>query len=63
MTSSLSNLVDNLAKGIHKIKFQDCNCFFNTKVAMTFNKIEVFLEVFKCGGYYRIKLLTCKESL
>ena len=27
MTSSLSNLVDNLAKWIHKIKYKDCNCF------------------------------------
>ena len=27
MASSLSNLVDNHAKGIRKIKCQDCNCF------------------------------------
>ena len=27
MASSLSNLVDNLAEGIHKIKCKDCNCF------------------------------------
>ena len=27
MVSSLSNLVDNLAKGIHEIKCKDCNCF------------------------------------
>ena len=27
MASSLSNLVDNLAEGIHKIKFKDCDCF------------------------------------
>ena len=27
LASSLSNLVDNLAEGIHKIKFQDCDCF------------------------------------
>ena len=25
--SSLSNLVDNLADGIHKIKYKDCDCF------------------------------------
>ena len=25
--SSLSNLVDNLAEGIHKVKCKDCNCF------------------------------------
>ena len=28
MTSSFSNLVDNLAEGIHKIKVKDRNCFF-----------------------------------
>ena len=28
MASSLPNLVDNLAEGIHKIKCKDCNCFF-----------------------------------
>ena len=27
MASSLSNLVDNLAEGIHKIKCKDCNYF------------------------------------
>ena len=28
MARSLSNLVDNLAEGIHKIKYKDCDCFF-----------------------------------
>ena len=27
MESSLSNLADNLAEGIHKIKCKDCECF------------------------------------
>ena len=27
MESSLSNLVDNLTKGIHRIKCKDSNCF------------------------------------
>ena len=27
MASSLSNLIDNLAEGIHKIKSKDCDCF------------------------------------
>ena len=27
MTTSLSNLVDNLTEGIHKIKCKDCDCF------------------------------------
>ena len=25
--SSLSNLVDNITEGIHKLKCNDCNCF------------------------------------
>ena len=28
MATSLSNLVDNIAEGIHKIKCKDCYCFF-----------------------------------
>ena len=32
MISSLSNIVDNLAEGIHKIKSKGCDCFLNTKV-------------------------------
>ena len=27
MAISLSNLVDNLTEGIHKIKYKDCDCF------------------------------------
>ena len=27
MASSLSNFVDNLPEGIHKIKCKDCDCF------------------------------------
>ena len=27
MVSSLSNLVDTLAEGIHKVKYKDCDCF------------------------------------
>ena len=27
MVTSLSNIVDNLTEGIHKIKCKDCNCF------------------------------------
>ena len=28
MTTSLSNLADNLTEGIHKIKCRHCDCFF-----------------------------------
>ena len=27
MATSLSNLIDNLTEGIHKIKYKDCDCF------------------------------------
>ena len=28
MATTLSNLIDNLTKGIQKIKCKDCDCFF-----------------------------------
>ena len=31
MTSSLSDLVDNLTEGIHKIKCKGCGCFLKYK--------------------------------
>ena len=31
MATSLSNLVDNLTEGIHKIKCKDCDCFLEYK--------------------------------
>ena len=31
MTNSLSNVVDNLPEGIHKIKCKDCDCFLEYK--------------------------------
>ena len=33
MTSSLSNLADNLTEGIHKIKCNDFDCFLEYKSA------------------------------
>ena len=33
ITSSLSNLVDNVAEGTHKIRFKDCDCFLKTESA------------------------------
>ena len=35
MKSSLSNPVDNLPEGIHKIKCKSCDCFLNMKVSRT----------------------------
>ena len=32
MASSLSNLIDNLGEGIHKIKCNDCDCFLKSLI-------------------------------
>ena len=45
MASSLSNLVDNLAEGIHKIKYQDCDCFLEYK------SVKDNLIKYKCLSY------------
>ena len=34
MATLLSNLIDNLTEGIHKIKYKDCDCFFDMKLSM-----------------------------
>ena len=48
MASSLSNLIDNLAEGIHKIKCKDCDCFFEYE-SVKYNLI-------------RYKRLSCNKS-
>ena len=48
MASSLSNLVDNLAEGIHQIKFRDCNCFLEYE--------SIKDNLIKC------KFLTCNKD-
>ena len=42
MTSSLSNLVDNLAEGIHKIKCKDCDVF------LEYGSVKGNLIKYKC---------------
>ena len=42
MASSLSNLVDNLAEGVHKTKCKDCDCFLEYK------RIKKNLIKYKC---------------
>ena len=42
MASSLSNLVDNLTEGIHKIKCKDYNCF------LEYDSIDDDLIKYKC---------------
>ena len=48
MTSSLSNLVDNLQEGIHKTKCKDCHCFLE-------------YESFK-DNLIKYKCLPCKNN-
>ena len=42
MVSSLSDLFDNLAEGIHKIKCKDCDCF------LAYEKVKDNLIKHKC---------------
>ena len=42
MASSLSNLVDNLAERIHKIKCKDCDCF------LEYESVKSNLTKYKC---------------
>ena len=42
MTTSLSNIVDNLAKGIHKIKCKDCAYF------LEYESVKDNLIKYKC---------------
>ena len=40
LARSLSNLADNLAEGIHKIKCKDCNCTFSMQKSVNDNLIK-----------------------
>ena len=44
MESLLSNLVDNLAEGINKIKCKDCDCFFE------YENVKDDLTKYKCSS-------------
>ena len=44
MESSLSNLADNLAEGIHKIKCKDCECFLEYETVKD-NLINIITNV------------------
>ena len=53
MESSLSNLVDNLTEGIHKIQCKDCGCFLRYK------RVEgnmIIYECLSCNEFYSKKL-------
>ena len=46
MASSLSNTVDNLTEGFHKIKWKDCNCSLEYEsVKDNLIKLNVYLAV------------------
>ena len=53
MASSLSNLVDNLAEGIHKIKCKDCNYFREYE---SFNDNLIKYECLSCDKNYSNKI-------
>ena len=50
MASSLSDLVDNLAEGVHKIKCKDCDCFLEYK------SIKEKYKCLSCNKDYSNKL-------
>ena len=46
MATSLSNLVENLTEGIHKIKCKDCDCFLEYEsVNENLIKINIYLAI------------------
>lgn len=46
MPSSLSNIADNIAEGVYKIKCKDCDSFLNMKVFIAIQKnISVYLVI------------------
>ena len=49
MTSSLSNLVNNLAEGIDKSKCKDCNCFLEYEI---FNENLIKCKCLSCNKNY-----------
>ena len=52
MASSLSNLVDDLEEGIHKIRCKDCDCFLKYK--------SVKDNLIKYKGFHTIKIIKKK---
>ena len=57
MASSLSNLVDNLTEGIHKIKCKDCDCF------VEYGSVKANLIKYKCLSCSRDYLNKLVEEL
>ena len=53
MTTLLSNLVDNLTEGIHKIKCKDCDCFLENE---TVKDGSIKYKCLSCNKDYSNKL-------
>ena len=53
MASSLSNLVDNLAEGVHKIKRKNCDCFLEYE---SVNDNLIKYKCLSCNKNYSNKL-------
>ena len=54
IASSLSNLVDDLAEGIHKIICKDCGCFFEYEIVDENSISYIYLS---CNKSYSKKLI------
>ena len=54
IASSLSNLVDELAEGIHKAKCKDCSCFFEYE---SVNENLINYKYLSCNKSYSKKLI------
>ena len=57
MATSLSNLVDNLTEGIHKIRFKDCNCL------LEYESVKNSLIKYKCLAYNKEYSIKFNEEL
>ena len=56
MAASSSNLVDNLAEGINKIKCKDCDCF------LEYENVKGDLIKYKCLSYHKDCLMKNQKS-
>ena len=53
MGTSLSNLVDNLKEGIHKIKWKDCDCFLKYEIV---KRYSIKCNCLSCNKDYSKKI-------
>ena len=58
MARSLSNLVDNLAEGTHKIRSEDCDCFLeyeNVKNNLIRYNLYLVIKIIQTGFMKNLK--------